>query len=1005
MKKSILRNIIATSLIFVTFSFAQLSEENHPELDWFTIDTEHFQVHYHKGAERTGRTVAKIAEDIYVPITSLYDWQPDGKIHFIVRDHDDYANGGAMYYDNKVEIWAPQMTFILRGTHDWLRNVVTHEFSHMISLGASRKITRKVPAFYFQWMGYEEEKRPDVLYGYPNQLASYPIPMTTTPMWLAEGMAQYMSPGLNYDRWDTHRDMLIRTAVLNGDLHSFDEMGVFGKNSLGNERTYNAGYALTRYITYNYGPESIKKIAQELSSFKHFTVNGAIKNETGMDADELYKQWRSHLEGHYKTSTLEISQNLIEGKIITEKGIGNVYPSWTPDGKYLVFCGSPSSDYLTRTSLLKYNLSSKKTEKIEGGINSPSSWTADGKSVFYTKLERGKYGSSYFDVFRYDTEKKKTVRLTEAMRSLEAGISPDGKKIVIVTHADGTDNLLLLDSNGKELQNLTNLTYGEGVYSPKFSPDGKKIVFSKSRHHGRDVLLMDVESGDITPVIQGQEDARDPSFGPDGKSIYFAWDKTGIFNIYSSDLDGKNIQQWTNVIGGAFMPAVSVDGKIAYSNFGFDGYKIAVIESPTAVKPQHAEYLVHKNDAPELERNAQFTDNEYLKKAREYDDTKLPETPATPYGMTYGQVSFLPRVMIDSNRVKLGTYFYASDVLDRYSILGGFAMDGRKDMDAFAIFEYRRLAPTFFVELYGFTRNIKRSIDVIEDYPKKATVGIGFNILEADIGASYRFNEWLALRGAFIHGRYTSKIKDFFFQGRKWISPSNTYFIGNHFQLKWDIGNIVPMVDSRINPSAGRKIEFTYTREFNDFFEDFATDNSYGTPQEIYSKYNLNRLELSWHEYHRMPWSKKHAVGAGIRAGWVDRPIDTFFNFFAGGMPGLRGYPFYSIEGRKLLIGRFTYRMPILSHWQKRLFHVTTDKLYLGAFADYGNAFDQDELKLDDFKKDVGVSLRFSAFSFYGFPTAISLESAYGLDKFEHEGYEYGNEWRHYVTLLFDFLE
>jgi len=36
-----------------------------PELEWKTIETEHFYVHYHDGAERTARVVAKVAEDVY----------------------------------------------------------------------------------------------------------------------------------------------------------------------------------------------------------------------------------------------------------------------------------------------------------------------------------------------------------------------------------------------------------------------------------------------------------------------------------------------------------------------------------------------------------------------------------------------------------------------------------------------------------------------------------------------------------------------------------------------------------------------------------------------------------------------------------------------------------------------------------------------------------------------------------------------------------------------------
>ncbi|MDZ7343704.1 MAG: hypothetical protein ONA90_04230, partial [candidate division KSB1 bacterium] len=123
-------------------------EWTHPELKWNTIETEHFFVHFHNGAEHTGKLTAKIAEEIYTPITSLYGYEPDGKIHFVIKDYDDFSNGAAYYLDNKVEIWASALDFELRGTHNWLRNVITHEFTHMISLGAARKITRHIPAFY-----------------------------------------------------------------------------------------------------------------------------------------------------------------------------------------------------------------------------------------------------------------------------------------------------------------------------------------------------------------------------------------------------------------------------------------------------------------------------------------------------------------------------------------------------------------------------------------------------------------------------------------------------------------------------------------------------------------------------------------------------------------------------------------------------------------------------------------------------------------------------------------
>ena len=75
---------------------------NHPELVWETIETEHFFIHFHKETERSAREAAIVAEKVYGPITSLYQFEPDSKPHIIIKDTDDIANGAAYFYDNKI---------------------------------------------------------------------------------------------------------------------------------------------------------------------------------------------------------------------------------------------------------------------------------------------------------------------------------------------------------------------------------------------------------------------------------------------------------------------------------------------------------------------------------------------------------------------------------------------------------------------------------------------------------------------------------------------------------------------------------------------------------------------------------------------------------------------------------------------------------------------------------------------------------------------------------------
>ena len=140
-------------------------------------------MHYHEETENTARESATVAEAIYHPITDFYSFKPEEKTHLVLLDPDDYSNGAAYYYDNKIVIWASPLDFELRGSHRWLQNVITHEFAHIVSLQKSMKMGTRIPGGYLQIMNYEKENRPDVLYGYPNSIISYPFPGTCIPPW------------------------------------------------------------------------------------------------------------------------------------------------------------------------------------------------------------------------------------------------------------------------------------------------------------------------------------------------------------------------------------------------------------------------------------------------------------------------------------------------------------------------------------------------------------------------------------------------------------------------------------------------------------------------------------------------------------------------------------------------------------------------------------------------------------------------------------------------------
>ncbi|MEK6572062.1 MAG: DPP IV N-terminal domain-containing protein, partial [Bacteroidota bacterium] len=559
MKSSLIHSVlVVVALLIPGRILGQEESFPHPELEWYSIETTHFYVHYHQGGERTAQVVAKIAEEIYVPITSFYNHEPDQKVSFVLKDYDDYSNGAAYFYDNKIEIWVPALDFELRGTTNWLRNVVTHEFTHIVQIQTAMKFGRRVPGFYLQWLGYEAERRPDVLNGFPNVIVSYPISGAIVPAWFAEGVAQYNRPELRYDSWDSHRDMILRMHVLDGNMLSWNQMGVFGKTSLGNESSYNAGYSFVHYIAARYGEGKISEVSRNLSRLPSLTIDGAIERTVGKTGREIYEEWKAWLKGRYEASVAPIRSRLITGEIIADVGFGNLYPSFSPDGKKIAYVSTKKEDYFSLTSLYVYDIEAKKEERLVSGVRSSLAWSPDGKRLYYAKAGReNKHWSSYEDIYLYDLESKEESRLTHARRARYPSISPSGERIAYVTESDGTRNLAVMKIDGSDPLFLTNFKAGEQAYSSSWSPDGSMLVFGYSDRKAQRLALVRADGTGFKLLTDGQEDSRNPVFSPEGKKIIFASDRTGVFNIYSLDLSSKLLEQLTNVLGGAFMPSVN----------------------------------------------------------------------------------------------------------------------------------------------------------------------------------------------------------------------------------------------------------------------------------------------------------------------------------------------------------------------------------------------------------------------------------------------------------------
>jgi len=1040
------RLLVAALAVLCVFPVLALATAN-PRLEWKTLKTEHFDVHFHAGAEWTAQEVARIAEEIYAPITGIYNYEPE-RCHFVILDTEDYANGSAYYYDNKIEIWATNLEFNLRGTTRWLQNVVTHEFTHIVSIQAAMKMPLRIPAIYFQLVDFEDEKRPDVITGYPDIITSYPITGTVVPAWWAEGVAQYMAPGTQYDCWDSHRDMIVRSAFVDGRLRSYDEMGYLGHNSLGNEQSYDHGFSLVRYIAATYGPASLDSISERLGKPYRLTIDGALKDVTGKKGNDLYADWKASLKVRYDRMLAPVHANPRSGTSICDDGFMTISPSFSPDGKQVAFLCNEDSDF-SSTDLYLAKPDGSGMKRLDGPVSSRGVFSPDGKLIAYAKHVRADiYGAMLSDLYVYDIAAGKERRVTENARVSEPQWTPDGKTLVCILNRDGTHRLARVAAGGGTPEVLYSAEPGNQMYAPQVSPDGARVLFGIFTGGTRDIASVGIDGSDFRTELKTGSDERDARFTPDGKAIVFASDRNGIFNLFRMDIATRAIVQLTNVVGGAFMPDAAADGSVVYSEYTSEGYGVSMLGAGGELESLDETSYATRTAGEFDECRALKTD--HAAAGRYEDGVQLAMAPApqtetasdatpvasalTPpaaeaYKWDYTRLQLYPRVVVWDGTPRLGLFASSNEIMDRQSLFfgGSYGVDG--EFDAIVDFELRRLFPVIFMEYYRVRQKYDDEFP-IEELGRYYYVDYRYDVWSADMGLRFEFEDPYSLTRRndvsvwWNHSEYSIHLDPAFTEiGVPDATPVPDqevgwrYFVGNEAHARWYYKAITRARDSDINPRGGREFTLDVMYAHDNLFT--SGDFSYGVNPDL-TENNFGQYTLDYKEYLPLPgW--RHTLQLRLFGSVIDRNVDDFFWVYMGGMDRLRGYTYYAIGGRKGALASLTYRFPIWSKINTQMSWITFKDLYGAVFFEAASAWnhgatpvdndvDENPLSDKDYYSSVGGELRLAMGSFYSYPTTLNVSAAYAMDQAQYANpifdvpvVTYDRQVRWYMMLGFNF--
>lgn len=235
---------------------------------------------------------------------------------------------------------------------------------------------------------------------------------------------------------------------------------------------------------------------------------------------------------------------------ITKDNTPHLSPSWSPDGKTIVYTSFKSGN----PDLYTYNWATGKTTQIAAykGLNSGGAFSPNGKLIAMTGSESG--DADIFVTTPNGGSRQALIRGTAL--DVDPTFSPNGKYIAFVSGRFGNPHIFRGDlqwnaeSTGVKLIGDKRLTYA-GWYNatPAWSPDSEKIVFGGyDKDIDRwDLFMMNPDGTKLERLTLQLGDNESPTWSPNGQLIIFQSNRLGNSNakgptssLYIMNRDGSS---------------------------------------------------------------------------------------------------------------------------------------------------------------------------------------------------------------------------------------------------------------------------------------------------------------------------------------------------------------------------------------------------------------------------------------------------------------------------------
>lgn len=514
-------------------------------LEWRTLETRHFQLHFPANLGALARRAARICEEAWQVLTPIWEHEPDRRIQVLLTDFGDGSNGSATALPfPRITLLAapPSLAGNLGNYNDWLRLLIFHELTHILQL--------------------------DVVNGWPwllnRVLGRTTAPNQNMPSFQLEGGAVWAESFVS-GRGRIHSSSfrgVLRAQALADSLYGIDVVTHAPFEYPGPNVWYLYGGHFFDWIARTRGPDRLPAAHRATSDeIVPFGVNRSAIESMGQPFTELFIAWQAELKGQARSTRARLERaGLTPLEKVTNTGRRHSAPRILRDGTLLFSEGAGNRRPGIYARDLRQGPGSGQLifERSPGQFD-PCVGT---RRLLYSATERYRGAYTFADLFTFDAETGAHRRITWGGRLREPACAPDGRWAVAAQLIEGRTRLVRVDLSDGQRTVLFDSGGIDQVGYPTITPDGSGVVFSSVRGGvGWHLLHLDLATGAVRTLDDDAALDLYPRFSPDGRWLVFSSDRSGIFDIYAKRWPDGPIQRVTRVLTGASQPVVTQDGK------------------------------------------------------------------------------------------------------------------------------------------------------------------------------------------------------------------------------------------------------------------------------------------------------------------------------------------------------------------------------------------------------------------------------------------------------------